>query len=118
MTVSVTTSSNLNEPTVLSKAFQEFTTSHELAFLMGSGEDSAIQMKIDQSKGRGDTLYFSLMEALATSAIVTGSTNLAGNESDMVLRDFSITIDYRRSAVQMEQKRLLQSGNNDSCMFS
>lgn len=107
MAVAVTTSSKLNEPTVLSKAFKEFTTSHELAFLMGSGEDSIIQMKYDAGKGRGDTLYFSLMEAINTSKVIEGSTNLAGNETSLTLRDFAVTIDYRRVAVEMEQKRLV-----------
>jgi len=107
MAVTVSASSNLNQPKVLSKAFQEYTTSHELAFLMGSGEDSAIQVKLDESKGRGSKMYFSLMEAQDTSTVIEGSTNLAGNETSMVLRDFEVTLDYRRKAVQMEQRRLV-----------
>lgn len=107
MTVSVTTSSNLNQPEVLSRAFKEFTTSHELAFLMGTGEDSAIQMKYKDGKGSGDKIYFSLIESHATSTVIDGSTNLAGNETSMVLRDFSVTLDYRRKAVAMEQRRLV-----------
>lgn len=107
MTVPVTTSSNLNQPTVLKRAFQEFVTSNDLAVFFGAGEDAAIQMKIDTSKGRGDTVYFSLMAALDTANIVSGSTNLAGNEQDITLYEDGVTIDWKRAGVKVEHRKLV-----------
>lgn len=107
MTVPVGVSSNLNQPTVLREAFKEYTTAHELAFLMGNSESSAIQMKVDTSKGRGDKLYFSLIEAGDPANRVKGSANLAGNEEDMTLRDDGVTIDYDRYARAFEQYKLV-----------
>lgn len=107
MTIIVPNSSDLNQKKVLKSAFQEWTTSHELAFLMGTNEDAVIQTKIDTSKGSGDTMFFSLMGAFPTSGVVKGSTNLAGNEMDTTLYSDSVVINYARSAAQFEQSSLV-----------
>lgn len=102
----VTNASNLNQPKVLKSAFETFVTSQELAPFMGSGEDAIIQRQVRVGKGAGDTTYFSLRGILPTSAIVSGTTQLEGAETQQELFDFGIVVDNKRSATVVPNRKL------------
>lgn len=67
---------------------------------MGSKSNSIINVKEDLTKRPGDSVTFSLANALSNSA-VTGSNTLEGNEESMVTRSQKVTIDQYRNAVRI-----------------
>jgi len=67
---------------------------------MGSKSNSIINVKEDLTKKPGDSVTFSLVNALSNSA-VTGSSTLEGNEEALVSRSQKVTIDQYRNAVRV-----------------
>tara|TARA_R100000951_G_scaffold7417_1_gene7074 strand:+ start:5853 stop:6929 length:1077 start_codon:yes stop_codon:yes gene_type:complete len=107
MTEVVTNASNLNSPDILKQAFQEYTTSQELAWLMGGSEMAPIQMRVKTGKGSGDTITCSIANSFDEASVRTGTEVLAGNEVDLVLNDDSVTINYVRMAAKVDSKALV-----------
>jgi len=67
---------------------------------MGSKSNSVINVKEDLTKKPGDSVTFSLVNALSNAA-VTGSSTLEGNEEALVARSQKVTIDQYRNAVRI-----------------
>ena len=67
---------------------------------MGSKSNSVINVKEDLTKKPGDSVTFSLVNALSNAA-VTGSSTLEGNEEALVSRSQKVTIDQYRNAVRV-----------------
>jgi N4-gp56 family major capsid protein len=70
--------------------------------LMGTNENSVIQVKEDLTKKPGDSITIALVNRLNNSAI-TGSSTLEGNEEDLVSRSMRIYVDKRRNAVRVSE---------------
>lgn len=103
----ILTSSNLNQPKVLAEAAREYHNGNTFAWAMGASMDAIIQVQIDESKGRGDTMYFSLREKLDPDSAVTGNSTVRGNEQNQTLRDDSVTIDEINHSTIVERKRIV-----------
>lgn len=84
------------------KFFTEYL--HEGGFkpLMGTSENSVIQVKEDLTKKAGDSITIALVNRL-TNAAVTGTSTLEGNEEDMASRSMRIYVDKRRNAVRIAE---------------
>lgn len=84
------------------KFFTEYL--HEGGFkpLMGTSENSVIQVKEDLTKKKGDSITIALVNRL-TNAAVTGTSTLEGNEEDMASRSMRIYVDKRRNAVRIAE---------------
>jgi N4-gp56 family major capsid protein len=67
---------------------------------MGSKSNSVINVKEDLTKKPGDSVTFSLVNALSNAG-VTGSSTLEGNEEALVSRSQKVTIDQFRNAVRI-----------------
>jgi N4-gp56 family major capsid protein len=82
--------------------------------LMGSGENSVIQVKEDLTKKDGDSITIALVNRL-TNAAVTGVSTLEGSEEAMKSRSMRIYVDKRRNAVLVpemsEQKSAISLRN-------
>lgn len=82
--------------------------------LMGTDENSVIQVKEDLTKKEGDSITIALVNRL-TNAATTGTTTLEGNEEDMASRSMRIYVDKRRNAVRIaemsEQKSAISLRN-------
>jgi N4-gp56 family major capsid protein len=76
--------------------------------LMGTDENSVIQVKQQLGKGMGDTINLALVNRLTNQA-TTGTNVLEGNEEDMASRSDAITIDKRRNAVRIAEMSEFQS---------
>jgi len=59
---------------------------------ISSGDSNIIQTKTDLVKKKGDKITFGLRMRLSGRG-VTGSTDLEGNEEELVFHDFSVTVD-------------------------
>ncbi len=66
----------------------------------GTATNSVIQVKEDLTKKPGDSVTYSLVNKL-TSAGVTGSNTLEGNEESLVSRSQRVVIDQKRNAVRV-----------------
>lgn len=70
--------------------------------LMGTAENSVIQVKEDLTKKEGDSITIALVNKL-TNAATTGTAVLEGNEEDMASRSMRIYVDKRRNAVRVAE---------------
>ena len=70
--------------------------------IMGTDENSVIQVKEDLTKKAGDSITIALVNKLTNSA-TTGTTVLEGNEEDMTSRSMRIYVDKRRNAVRVAE---------------
>jgi N4-gp56 family major capsid protein len=70
--------------------------------LMGTTEQSVIQIKEDLTKKQGDSITIALVNKLKNNA-TTGSTSLEGNEEDLASRSMRIYVDKRRHAVVVSE---------------
>lgn len=70
--------------------------------LMGTSENSVIQVKEDLTKKAGDSITIALVNRL-TNAATTGTNVLEGNEEDMASRSMRIYVDKRRNAVRIAE---------------
>lgn len=84
------------------KFFQEYLHDGGFKPLMGTSENSVIQVKEDLSKKAGDSITIALVNRL-TNAAVTGTSTLEGNEEDMASRSMRIYVDKRRNAVRIAE---------------
>lgn len=84
------------------KFFTEYL--HDGAFkpLMGTNENSVIQVKEDLTKKAGDSITIALVNRLTNSA-TTGTAVLEGNEEDMASRSMRIYVNKRRNAVRVAE---------------
>jgi len=91
--------------------FTEYLQDLPIKSMMGTDENSVIQVKEDLTKKKGDVITIALVNRL-TNAAVTGTSTLEGNEEDMSSRSFDITVNKRRNAVRIaemsEQKSAIQ----------
>jgi len=90
------------------KFFTEYLHDGGFQSLMGTDEASVIQVKEQPGKGNGDKITIQLVNRLTNSA-VTGTSTLEGNEEDMSMRSFSITVNKRRNAVRIPEMSEIQS---------
>lgn len=96
------------------KFFSEYLHDGGFKPLMGTNENSVIQVKEDLTKKQGDSITIALVNRLNNSA-VTGTSTLEGNEEDMASRSMRIFVDKRRNAVRIaemsEQKSAISLRN-------
>jgi N4-gp56 family major capsid protein len=86
-----------------SRFFTQYLQNSRFKDLMGTDENSVIQMKEDLTKKRGDRITIALVNRL-TNDPVTGTSVLEGNEEDMASRSHSITIEKRRNGVRIAEQ--------------
>jgi N4-gp56 family major capsid protein len=84
------------------KFFVEYIQEGPFKALMGTDEQSVVQVKEQLGKGEGDAITFALINRL-TNAAVTGVSVLEGNEVDMKERSFRMTIEKYRNAVRLPE---------------
>ncbi len=84
------------------KFFTEYLHDGGFKALMGTAENSVIQVKEDLTKKAGDSITIALVNRL-TNAAVTGTSTLEGNEEDMASRSMRIYVDKRRNAVRIAE---------------
>jgi N4-gp56 family major capsid protein len=96
------------------KFFTEYLHDGGFKPLMGTSENSVIQVKEDLTKKSGDSITIALVNRL-NNAAVTGTSTLEGNEEDMSSRSQRIYVDKRRNAVRIaemsEQKSAISLRN-------
>lgn len=96
------------------KFFSEYLHDGGFKPLMGTNENSVIQVKEDLTKKAGDSITIALVNRL-NNAAVTGVSTLEGNEEDMASRSLRIYVDKRRNAVRIaemsEQKSAISLRN-------
>lgn len=85
-----------------SKFFKEYLEENRFKGEMGTSPNNIIQLKTDLEKKRGDSVTYSLINALS-GAGVTGSSTLEGNEEDMLSRSFKLSVDKIRNAVRVAE---------------
>lgn len=91
--------------------FTEYIQQNPFRPVMGTNENSIIQMKEQFTKGNGDAMTIALVNRLTQDAI-TGSNILEGNEEDMASRSFRFTVDKRRNAVRIPEMEEYRSAIN------
>jgi N4-gp56 family major capsid protein len=84
------------------KFFQEYIHDGGFKALMGTNENSVIQVKEDLTKKAGDSITIALVNRLSNAA-VTGSSTLEGNEEALDSRSMRIYVDKRRNAVRVSE---------------
>lgn len=90
------------------KFFVEYFQENRFADLMGTDENSVIQVKEQINKGSGDSLTFALVNRL-TNAAVEGSAVLEGNEEDISSRSFRLYVEKYRNAVRIPEMEEIKS---------
>lgn len=84
------------------KFFSEYLHDGGFKPLMGTSENSVIQVKEDLTKKAGDSITIALVNRL-NNAAVTGTSTLEGFEEDMASRSMRIYVDKRRNAVRIAE---------------
>jgi N4-gp56 family major capsid protein len=82
--------------------FFEYVRMNPLKFLMGTGENSVIQVKEELTKEAGDRITFSLVTRL-TGTGVTGDNTLEGNEEALGNYGHQVTVNQLRHGVVVGQ---------------
>jgi N4-gp56 family major capsid protein len=93
------------------KFFTEYLHDGGFKSLMGTSENSVIQVKEDLTKKAGDSITIALVNRL-TNAATTGTSVLEGNEEDMASRSMRIYVDKRRNAVRIAEMSEQKSAIN------
>lgn len=83
--------SNLTVKQWDARYFREYLNSNFFKQFMGTGSSSMIQVREDLTKKPGDTVYFTLLNKLTGEAKDSIDT-LEGNEEDVTMRDFPVTV--------------------------
>jgi N4-gp56 family major capsid protein len=78
--------------------YKEWIRDNRFGALTGADESSPIQMKEDLTRNVGQTIDIELVNRL-TNAATQGNAVLEGNEEQMKLRNFRISVDMYRNAV-------------------
>lgn len=84
------------------KFFSQYIQEGGFKALMGTAENSVIQVKEDLTKKQGDSITIALVGRLTNDA-TTGTAVLEGNEEDMASRSMRIYVDKRRNAVRVAE---------------
>lgn len=84
------------------KFFKQYLHEGGFKTLMGTDENSVIQVKEDLTKKSGDSITIALVNRLTNSA-TTGTSVLEGNEEDLSSRSLRIYVDKRRFAVRIPE---------------
>ena len=84
------------------KFFKQYLHEGGFKALMGTDENSVIQVKEDLTKKSGDSITIALVNRLTNSA-TTGTSVLEGNEEDLSSRSLRIYVDKRRFAVRIPE---------------
>ena len=92
----------------LAEFFTEYFQENRFSDLMGTDENSVIQVKENLSKGTGDSLTFALVNKLSNQA-TTGSNILEGNEEDISSRSFRLYVEKYRNAVRVPEMEEIKS---------
>jgi N4-gp56 family major capsid protein len=77
---------------------KEYIRTNRFSKFMGGDDSAPIQVNEDLTKNVGETIDFELVNRLV-SAGITGTSTLEGNEEQMALRNFRVTVDRTRHAV-------------------
>lgn len=91
--------------------FVEYIQDSPFKSVMGTNENSIIQMHEDFAKGKGDNMSIALVNRLTGDAI-TGTNILEGNEQDLASRSFNFNINKRRTAVRLAEMTEYRSSIN------
>lgn len=91
-----------------SQFFMEYIRENRFKSVMGTDENSIIQVREDLSKKPGDSITFALVNKL-TNAAVTGTNTLEGNEEDLASRSFRLYVDKLRNAVRIPEMAEVKS---------
>jgi N4-gp56 family major capsid protein len=78
--------------------YKEWIRDNRFGALTGADASAPIQLKEDLTKGPGETLDIELVNRLTNSA-TTGNSVLEGNEEEMKLRNYRISVQMYRNAV-------------------
>lgn len=78
--------------------YREWIRDNRFGALTGADESAPIQLKEDLTRGPGQTIDIELVNRLTNSA-TTGNSVLEGNEEEMKLRNYRISVDMYRNAV-------------------
>lgn len=78
--------------------YREFIRANRFSKLMGADEASPIQLNEDLTKNIGEQLNFELVNRLVGSGAL-GTSTLEGNEEQLGIRNFRVTVDRTRHAV-------------------
>ena len=81
------------------KYFKDYLNNNFFKVFMGTGSGAMIQVNEELTKKPGDSVTFHLVNRLTNNA-TTGSNTLEGNEEDMTIRTFKVTIDQYRHATK------------------
>jgi len=106
MAAPITNASALNSDFVQSEVMKEMVYENTLFFLMGSTANSSIQM-VSRPKKSGDTVRIPFLNQLNDSATL-GSSQLQGNTEDLSYVSDTVTIDYVRYGVKIEDLDLTE----------
>lgn len=89
--------------------FEEYISGIQLfSTLMGTSENSIIQVKEKIGKGTGDILHFALVNRLTNDAVVD-SDILEGFEEDMSSRSYALQVHKYRNAVRVSEMEEIKS---------
>lgn len=80
------------------KFYTEFIRKNRFSKMMGADESAPIQLNEDLQKNIGEQVNFELVNRLAGTG-VTGVNTLEGNEEELGIRNFRVTVDRTRHAV-------------------
>ena len=84
------------------KFFEEYLEENRFKSVMGTSENSIIQVKEDLTKKPGDKIHYALVNRL-TNAAVEGTATLEGNEEDMISRSHQLTVNKLRNGVRIPE---------------
>jgi len=108
MTDPVARDSALAQKKILDQAAAEYIYENPFGDFIGETNKAIIQKIENSSKGEGDNIFFSLMEAIdPDTSFVEGDNQLVGNEVQRVLRDDKVEIDYVRVATILRNRDLV-----------
>ena len=82
--------------------FREYVRANQFSALMGTDENSIIQVREDLTKKPGDRIVMALIKEL-TGAGVSGTATLEGNEEHLVQYAFEIAVSMKRQGVRIHK---------------
>lgn len=100
--------SALAQKKILDQAAAEYIYLNPFGDFVGESNKSVVHMVMNESKGAGDNIRFSLMDAIdPDTSFVEGDSQLVGNEVERTLRDDKVEIDYVRVATILRNRDLM-----------
>ena len=107
--IPITNASDLNDKQIRTQVAKEYINGNPFRWAMGTEASSIIQTQVNTSKGAGDTIIFSLLDAFDPSKVKYGNEMLEGSEVDVKFNTDRVTVDYVRYAGKVEQKQLVNA---------